>query len=190
MKISELNGTYRGKVVDGGLAKAGNGNEQVAMLCELGGDGPEKGLQLTYYGSFSERAADITIKALRTAGWTGVDLAEVDDWKKNVPNPPEVEFVIEQEEQQDQQGNVATDDQGNPLMRTRVRWINAAGGLGVKERLSATEAQSFAQKMKGKLLAFDQNNRAPKTNGAAPRATQRPSPPKPAASTGTDDIPF
>lgn len=161
MNVKELNGTYVGKVVDAGLAKAGNGNEQVALLCQLGGTGPEKGLSLTYYGSFGENSIDITIKALRTAGWNGTDLAEVDRWKEVVPNPPDVNFVIEQEEYEGE-------------TRTRVRWINSAGGLGVKERLAPAEAQSFAQRMKGKLLAFDQNNRGPKNNGAPGRSHSPP----------------
>lgn len=180
MNINELNGTYRGKVTDGGLAKAGNGNEQAALLCELGGDGPEKGLKLTYYGSFSERAIEITIKALRTAGWKGVDLTEIDRWSEVVPEPPEVEFVIEPEEYEG-------------VTRAKVKWINATGGIGVKERLAPAEAQTFAQRMKGKLLAFDQQNRAPKNNGAPPSVKQ-PGPPKAApasgSSTSAEDIPF
>jgi len=178
MNINELNGVYPGKVVDAGLAKASNGNEQVALLCELGGDGPEKGLKLTYFGSFSEKSFDITVKALRTAGWSGTDLAEVDRWKEVVPSPPDVDFVIEQEEYEGKQ-------------QTRVRWINSRGNLGVKERLGAAEAQTFAQRMKGKLLAFDQANRGPKNNGAPPRQSPPKSPAgtKPANS-GDLDIPF
>lgn len=176
MDTRELNGTYRGKVTDAGLAKAGNGNEQVALLCELGGDGPEKGLKLTYYGSFSERAIDITIKALRAAGWKGVDLTEIDRWSEVVPEPPEVEFVIEPEEYEG-------------VTRAKVKWINSVSGLGVKERLAPAEAQSFAQRMKGKLLAFDQNNRAPKNNGAPARPPAR-TPPPAASAPMSDDIPF
>lgn len=184
MDIKELEGKYIGKVIDGGLAKASTGNEQAALLCELGGDGPEKGTTLTFYGYFTEKTADSTIEALRNAGWQGSDLEEVNRWKEVVPNPPDVQFVIRQKPTLDQDGN-ETDD-----TRPEVRFINRVAGLGVKERLSADESKSFAQKMKGKLLAFDQSNRGPKNNGAA----QRPTPPKqqqaPAKQTGDLDIPF
>lgn len=190
MDTRELNGRYRGKVVDGGLGKTGGGKEQAALLCQLGGDGPEKGLQLTYYGSFSDASFEHTFKALRAAGWSGTDLAEIDDWKKAVPAPPECEFVIEQEPVVDQQTNAQVEVEGVPQTRARVRWINPVGRIGVKERLAPAEAQSFAQKMKGKLLAFDQQNKGPKTNGAAPSPAKpgaRPSPPPPV---NLDEPPF
>jgi len=190
MDTRELNGTYTGKVVDGGLAKTSKGNEQVALLCELGGTGPEKGTKLTFYGSFSDAAFESTMKSLRAAGYAGNDLAELDDWKKAVPTPPDVEFVIHQEPVIDlQTGEQLVDEETKePLTRARVRWINAAGRLGVKERLAPAEAQSFAARMKGKLLAFDAQNRGPKANGAPARPGPRPSP-SPVAQTA-DDIPF
>jgi len=187
MDTRELNGKYIGKVIDGGLAKAGTGSEQAALLCELGGDGPEKGTKLTFYGYFSEKTVDSTIEALRNAGWQGTDLEEVNRWKEVVPNPPDVEFVIRQKPVLDPETGEETAE-----TRPEVRFINRVAGLGVKERLSPQEAQSFAQKMKGRLLAFDKLSGAPKNNGAA---APRQSPPKaaapgPAKAKGDLDIPF
>jgi hypothetical protein len=156
MNVNELNGTYRGRAVDGGLGKAGNGNEQVAISFELLGDGPEKGLHVTWYGSFSEKAEEITFKALRACGFTGIDLTVIDNFATSGLNANEVELVIEQEEY-------------NGKTQTKVKWVNATRGLALKTRLEPAEASSFAARMKAKLLAFDQANGAPKNNGAPAR---------------------
>lgn len=189
MNTRELSGTYRGKVIDGGLGEATTGNEQVALLCELGGDGPEKGVRLTYYGSFTEKAVDHTIKALRAAGWSGTNLVEVADWKKSVPVPPDVDFVIEQEPEVDQNNEQKYSEDGVPLTRARVRWINAVGKIGLRTALSPDKTAAFAARMKGKFLAFDQSAGAPKTNGA-PAKAGRPTPPPAGPPADPGDIPF
>lgn len=201
MNINELNGTYPGKVIEAGLGETGSGNEQAVLLCQLGGDGPEKGMRLNYFGSFHENSVEHTIKALKAAGLPGNDLGVLiidpdtgaSDWKKAVPNPPDVEFVIEPEPEYDSETKSAKlDEQGNPVMRARVRWINAVGRLGVRTALAPDKAAAFAAKMKGRLAAFDARNNGPKTNGAAPSPAKpgtRPSPPPP-QSGSLDDIPF
>lgn len=179
MDTRELIGKYAGKVIESALSETQKGDPQVALYCELGGEGPEKGIKLTYYGYFTEKTEEHTLNALRAAGWTGNDMTELADWKKAVPQPLDVELVIEQEDVVDEQ-NQATGT------RPRIRWINPQGKIGVRTRMAPDKAAAFAQRMKGRLAKFDHDNGAPKNNGAA---SQRPSPPRP-ASTGTDDIPF
>lgn len=200
MNVNELNGTYPGKVIEAGLGETSSGNEQAVLLCQLGGEGPEKGLRLNYFGSFHENSVEHTIKALKAAGLPGNDLsvliidpeAGTSDWKKAVPNPPDVEFVIAPEPEYDPETRAAkVDEQGNAVMRVRVKWINAVGRLAVKSVLAPDKAAAFAAKMKGRLAAFDAKNNGPKANGAAQSSKPgaRPSPPPP-LSPGLDDIPF
>ncbi len=66
-----------------------------------------------------------------------------------------------------------------------MRWINALGRIGLKAPLALDKAAAFAQRMKGRLLAFDQTNKT-KANGS-PAATP---PPAPAPAVDPGDIPF
>jgi hypothetical protein len=197
MNINDLNGTYTGKVIEAGLGETNSGGEQAVLLCQLGGDGPEKGLRLNYYGSFHENSVDHTIKALKAAGLPGNDLSVLiidpetgmSGWKAAVPNPPDVQFVIEPEPEYDPETKSSKlDENGQVVMRARVRWINAVGRLGVKTALAPDKAAAFAARMKGKMAAYDAANRGPKTNGAPPPKRSPPSEPAPA--TNLDDLPF
>lgn len=152
-------GTYRAKAVEATLGETKSGKEQVAVRFRLL-DGDVEGQSITWYGYFTDKTIDGSFRALRTAGWRGQDLSDLTDIGRE--DAPEVLLVIEHE----------IDQAGQP--RPRVRWVNSAGGIGVKNVLSGDKAKAFAAKMRGRLAAFDQQNR-----GAAPKAQ-----------TAADDMPF
>src|SRR5438445_10684785 len=79
-------GTYRARATTWGLGSTGGDKEQVAVTFKLL-DYPGK--VITYYGSFSEAALEFTVKALRTCGWTGVDISDLQGLDTN-----EVSLVV------------------------------------------------------------------------------------------------
>lgn len=170
MDMKKLNGRYKAVAVDGGLGESSTGKEQVAVAFKLSESGEAQGAQLTWYGYFTEATVESTHRALRACGWQGTNLAELLDFKTAIPNPAEVELVIEQEPVNDKDGIQGVDSNGNPLTRARIRWVNEAGKMALKTALAPDKAAAFAARMKGKMLALDQANKSPRTNGApAPR---------------------
>lgn len=153
------NGTYRARAVGASLGETAAGNEQAGIEFELL---DFEGQRLVYYGSFTEKATEHTIRALRTAGWTGVDLSDLSG--VGGPDAPEVSLVVENEEYE---GKV----------RTKVKWVNAAGGATFKKALAPDKAKAFAAKMKGQLLAFDKSSGAkpaPRNNQSSPQSQPPP----------------
>ena len=67
-------GRYRAKALDGELGYSSNGNEQVMVKFEIL-EGPDTGKSITWWGYFSEKTADRTLKALMDAGWDGQDVS-------------------------------------------------------------------------------------------------------------------
>lgn len=175
MNINELNGKYRARAVESGIGKASTGTEQVAVLFEL----PDENLRITWYGYFSDKAYEQTVKGLRACGWTGSDPTELDNFATSGLGANEVELVIEQETAIDAQGN----QNGT---RARVRWVNVpgAGGIGLKAKLAPDEAKSFAARMKAKILALEQG----KPKASPPRSPSRQADPPP--HTDSDRPPF
>lgn len=172
--------TQRARAIGAGLGKSGRGSEQVGILFLLLDDDGNQSGRMTYYGSFSDKAFDITLKAMRTAGWTGTNLDDLSSLGDG--NTPEVSLVIENEEY-------------NGVTRPKIKWVNA-GGLAMKDQLEPSEAQSFAAKMRGAVLAYDQKNPGAKrtTNTARPTPSSRNSSPPPSGPPEppplTDDPPF
>lgn len=181
MNASELVGRYRSRAVDSALGETGTGSEQVAIAFEIIEDGPALGTQITWYGYFTEKTFQTTMKALRAAGWKGTDFTELDSFE-NAGLTNEVELVIEQEP--------TTDENGNPAgTRARVRWVNAPGSIAVKQRLDPIKAKSLSDRLRGQALAFDQMNKAPLAGGPA-RSRAPVSSPNPPPHNDSDAPPF
>lgn len=175
MDMTQLNGTYRGKVTDGLLGQ-GKKEEDVDLVLTCEAKVGDQLVRLAYRGYFTEKATEHTFKALRAAGFKDADLSplyEEGAWARLVPKPPDVEFVIEQEPDMAyaENGELVQkfSPEGAPLTRARVRWINGTGAIGVRAPLSQDKAKLFAAKMKARLVQFDAQNKAPKTNGAPGR---------------------
>lgn len=147
------------------------GNDQMGVDFVLL-EGENAGSHITWYGYFTEETFERTIESLRHMGWGGTDLAEL---PSNVPQE-EVQLVIGHEEY-------------NGEVYARVKWVNALGGIAMKERMDAGAARAFANKMKGRILALGAKSGQPRAaaNGQRPTAPQQ-SPVMPDQS--TDDIPF
>lgn len=124
-------GTYTATLVSHAITETKAGQPQaVAVFTLETSSGPQK---ITYYGSFSEKAAQYTIKNLITLGLKGNNPAG------DLEIGKQVELVI----------NVETDDQGKT--RARVSFINPIGGARnamdqdlAKAKLSALEAKVMA----------------------------------------------
>lgn len=172
----------RARAINAAVGKASTGTPQIAiefeLLDEAGG--------ITYYGPLSDAAFPYTMKAIRTAGFEGDDLSDLSSL--TAEDAPEVVLVIGPEEY-------------NGKTTLKVKFINSAGGLALKDALQGDELSAFARKMKGKIAAYD------RSAGAPPRAQRRPTPPTPQddgehdpdrlearaheeTGEGPDDIPF
>lgn len=157
-------GEYRARAIKGALGVSQNGNEQVGVEFDLL-DLP--GQKIAWYGTFTEAAFDIAMRGLRAAGMTGDDLSDF-AW---VQSAPEVMLVVDHETYQQK-------------TRAKVKFINSFGGLAMKKPLEGVEAQSFAERMRARVLLFNQGQPAPKREehlGSGPNGEPSPF---------NDDIPF
>ncbi len=164
-------GTYRARGLTAALGETKNGNEQVGVQLELL---DHEGQSITWYGYFTEKTTDSTLKALRTLGWQGSDLSDLTGVDAN-----EVQIVIERETYEGKE-------------RARVRWINSTGGLAMQSQLAPDKAKAFAARMKGAVVAFDKsaggNGNGSKATPAPKRAAPNPNKPS-TAPYPTDDVP-
>jgi len=91
----------------------------------------------------SEKAQDRSLETLiKTLGWNGDDLNELNGG--DVLAGKEAWLVLEEEEYE-----------GKPY--TKVKWINKIGGK-MSKPLDEAKAKSLSDKLKGKVLAYKQNN--------------------------------
>lgn len=146
-------GTYRARACAPGEAQLGytaKGTEQIAVAFTLL-QPPFEGQCITWFGYFSDKATEQTVKALRACGWQGDDLNDLTGLDAN-----EVDLVIEEE----------TDDQGR--VRSRVRWVNRPGDGRVKlqNTMSPEQRKSFAARMRGNVKAADVSIATPKPKAA------------------------
>jgi hypothetical protein len=86
---------------------------------------------------------------------------------------------------------VYADDQDRPVQRAKVRWVNGTGGVAMANAMAPDKAKSFAQRMKGQIVAMDKatnggGGNGSKTTPAPRRTTSKP----PASAAGPhDDVP-
>ncbi len=164
----------RARAVGAAIGKAGTGTHQIAIefefLDETGG--------ITYYGPLTDAALEFTMKAIRSAGFLGDDLA---DLSSLTGETPEVVLVIGPEEY-------------NGKVTRKVKFINSAGGLALKDALQGDDLAAFARKMKGKIVQYDRSAGTPKPPPKQTRSRppdDEPSPFTPGGGGGgPDDIPF
>lgn len=153
-------GHWKARGCDAALGHTGGGKPQLGIdLMIL--EGPGTGRHVTWYGYFTEASFDRTIESLYLLGWKGPDLADLRGIDAN-----EVTVVIAHE----------PDEQG--VVRVKANWINGLGGVVMKDRMDVGQAASFAQQMKGRILALQgsQSKRPTAAQGSAPQSS--------------DDIPF
>jgi hypothetical protein len=149
-------GRYKCRGTEAALALTSQGAPQVAVDIVITEEGEYEGQHRTWYGSFTDKATDMTLRALRTLGWTGDDLSDLSSIA--AAEDPEAYVSIVHEE----------DQEGNP--RDRAAFINANGGLAVKTPMDAGEAKAFAERMKGHVLGFNAKSGTSSSPNAKPGA--------------------
>lgn len=149
-----------------------NGNPVVAVGFIID-EGPSQGRSISWYGYFTEKTEERSIESLRHCGWHGDMINDLSE----IGSDPDLRVYLVIEHEPDQNGEV----------RAKVRWVNAGGGVALKNRMNPGEAMSFAQRMRGKIMSMGAkaSGGRPATGGA------------PAANSGAsgqrfadDDIPF
>lgn len=124
-------GTYKATVISHAIAETSKGDPQATITFSFEAEGRPQ--NITWYGSFSEKATPHTVKALLVCGLQGSNPAGPLEIGK------EVNIVVENE----------TDDKGKE--RSKVRWVNALGQVRnvipqdlAKSKLSALEGAVMA----------------------------------------------
>ena len=154
-------GKYRARAREWAFGLAKSGNEQIGVQFDLL---DQPGESITWFGSFAPKALEFTLKALRACGWQGADLAEL-DCNMGGLEQNEVVLVVEHEEYQ---GKTSA----------RVRWVNAAGGVGMANPLDQGGLKSFAARMRAQIIALDPTSAKakPPPKAAPPRRAPEPPP--------------
>lgn len=129
------------------LAKTKNGDPQIAVAFEL-----DDGRNMTWFGYFTEKTKERTVKSLRYCGWTCDDIDVLTGLGSE-----EVELVVEAEEY----GGVTRD---------KIQWVNRiGGGLEVQNPMADGEASAFAKSLKGFILSQNKKTPSAKKNSAPKR---------------------
>lgn len=167
-----------GTVVSSALGRASTGTEQVGVCFEYL-DAQKQPQKITWYGYFSsEKATQIADEALEALGWKPADhqwdyYVLNQDGEENPIIGKKASLVLGQEDDLD----------GNP--RLKVKFVNAIGGLQMKDRMTPDAAREFAARMRARVTGATPSAPRPK-----PAATPK-QPAKPAqTSQDFDDIPF
>jgi len=143
-------GQYKIKAVAGAfqIGKSSKGTEQIGVTVEcVGGDGADKNRQFTWFG-FCNTADNIkrTLESCKTLGWDGGSVLEM----KGLGSVEAIGSFDEEE----YEGKTSL----------RLNWINAAGGVQMRDKLVGGELQSFAARMQAAAASLGM---VPST-GAAP----------------------
>lgn len=153
----EHKGRYNARALGHAFGQASTGNYQIGVELEVV-DGEAAGERITWYGTFSEKSAEHTVKGLRALGWTGDNLATLEAAGFGTKT---ASIVIEHE--QDRDG----------AWRAKVAWVNPAGGVAFKNKVEGAELVAFAASMKGTILALGGVERQAQPNRAQPSETHR-----------------
>lgn len=127
-------GRYTAHVKEHAITETKNGDPQAAVVFEFEYEDGKR--ELTWFGSFKEKAVEHTIKALVVCGLDGANPAGALQIGK------EVSIVVETD----------TDQEGRE--RSKVRWVNKPG-IALKPMVGA-EAASKLEKFAGLVMATKQ----------------------------------
>jgi hypothetical protein len=148
-------GTFRARATAAVLAESGNGNPQIAISFQIL-DEAFAGSTIPYYGSFSKNLGkgkktpfQRTIEALRLCGWEGDDLSDLSTVTAN-----EVSLVLDFEEFEGEK-------------KLKVKWVNAPGGVAVKNPMNEVQAKGFAARMRGEIIAASKKIAKPANGGGS-----------------------
>lgn len=148
-------GRYMARAIEWQMGIAETGTEQVAVTFEIIEEGPFSGHTITWFGFFTEKASERTIKSLFACGWEGDDLTDLAGLDRN-----EVEIVVEH-------------DVHNNERRAKVKWVNrpGSGSFVMKNPMNDAQKKMLAAKMKGLVLALKKDTAPPRRPASPPRAS-------------------
>lgn len=167
-------GRYTAKPNNWMLSESAGGSERFAVEFEITQPGEFCGQQITWDSGFSsDKAVEMTVKALRVMGWQGDDFEHVE-----LSRDP-VQVVVEHHEWE-----------GNTY--ARVKFVNPLSGLSSRKELDPAKRASFAERMRARVALIDQRIGTPTPPPARPKATgSRPATMDDLPPAGPDDdIPF
>lgn len=162
-------GTYRARAVDSELGYTSTDKEQVVVEFSIL-DEPHVGEHISWYGYFTDGTRDRTIESLRHCGWQGEDINNLAGIDLN-----EVQLVVEHDEYE-----------GRPS--AKVRWVNKAGGIVLKKRMSPEDAKRFAARLRPHIVA--NAAKAGARPPSAPKAAPKPQPAQAGDALADDEVPF
>jgi len=155
-------GAYKAAAVqvDGAYAQLGmssTGNQQVLVQFEIT-DGPAAGRRVPWWGSFTDKAWNRTVEALRYCGFSGDDLSTLPEQDLN----HEVSIVVEHSEY-------------NGKTNARVRWVNAAmSGIKLAKPMSNDDLRNFGAMMRSRVATVKAVEVAPPPSAAKPAEASTP----------------
>jgi hypothetical protein len=132
-------GKYKARAVDWMIGNAETGTEQVAVNFAIV-DGASVGETVPWFGFFTEKTEETTLRSLRYCGLKDDDVSDLTSLGENV-----VEIVVEEDPD------------------PKVRWVNPiGGGLRMKHRMTPEQAKAFAARLK------DRRKGKPPSGGSTP----------------------
>lgn len=129
-----MKGTFVGRAQAWDLRVAKTGTEQILIKFAIE-EGQHAGETVYWTGSFTDKSFDFTMESLRTCGFEGDDLSNLESLSNN-----QVQLVIDEEEYDDK-------------TYSRVQFINKIGSMAIKGAMSDAEKAEFAARMRGRVLA-------------------------------------
>ena len=136
-------GKHRAHAIRGAFGETSTHVPQVGVEFALD-DEPDGIRTTTWYGTCgSPEAIAFTVKGLRVAGFVGNDITDLSSLERE--DTPEVLLVVEHETYKG-------------VTRAKVKYVNSAGGVGMKNALTGEAAREFAAKMRGAFAALDQES--------------------------------
>ena len=165
-------GDYQARIVNYGITNNKAGDPQLAILFEYN-DEENQRHEVTWFGSFKEKALEWTLKTLIVCGFSGEDPAElatgVESGLLDTISP--VTIVLDEQEYQ-----------GKRFIR--VTWVNPSGGKSLGGRITKEEAKVKlgAMNLRGQMAMIRQKEGVPKPQSrpTAPRMREP----------GDDDLDF
>lgn len=126
-------GTYTGRVTAWELGYTGNGDPQVVVVMQP----IDSDEVVPWYGFFTEKTRDRTIKTLRDLGWVGDDVTDLDSLLRA---GKEVSFVVEHNE-------------WRGAKSARVKWFNLGGQTKfLRNTMNAVQKAQFAAMIRGTAM--------------------------------------
>lgn len=171
-----------------------NRTKQVLINFRITTPGEHTGRIVPWFGYFTKDSARRTVESLRSCGFKGESLLELD----RQPLDQEVQLQIETDSYEN--------DKGTTVTRSRVAWVNSlgAGSIKLKDPMGESELRTFDAMMRESIRKVPEvKGEPPKSSGvvaeqpaagsngsSAPQSTGFPAAAGSSGMDPLDDIPF